>query len=592
MSGGGISLCPRCLAENTDADLGGACSRCATPLRLRGRFVVRELLATKTSARTLRADDLDSGGPVVIKELSLAQAADWKQVELFERAARVLQGLEHAGVPDFIAHWTDTRDGGQVSYSVQAFVEGRSLAAALDAGERFDEARARGVARSLLEVLRYLHGLSPPVIHRDLKPGNVILTSAPEERCVLVDFDLVRDRSAPGGGSTMAIGTIGYAPLEQLMGRPVPATDLYALGATLITLLARRDPADLFDPSGHRLDFREHVNVSPGFAEFLEGLVEPALDRRVASAEEALAALDAPSGDEGGGPLALPAVGPSALPVSISVQNKGAVQTAVAVPEHGAIELVVEAEDGLALTREVSTPWWVMTAVLIAGTVGAGAAMSAGATLWMALLAYFVALIVIRHPVRVRPEEVLHHGVMGNASGDTKWVRWQPLVPAYLATWEPFVIVYRPAALVVRPGLAVELGLRVTVALSREPGGKSANFSGLLSVDSWTTGTTTAAGQLRTKMLPHLLVRLSRPEAIAALDEGPESEAHAQLRVALIPGVEAGFAEMGYRVVRVEVEALAWAEPEAMGMVTNPATAAAIDHVLVERLPESGASQD
>ena len=59
---------------------------------------------------------------------------------------------------------------------------------------------------------------------------------------VLIDFDLVSDEAKPDGGSTIGVGTSGYAPIEQLMGEAVPATDLYALGMTLVTLLSRKGP--------------------------------------------------------------------------------------------------------------------------------------------------------------------------------------------------------------------------------------------------------------------------------------------------------------------------------------------------------------
>ncbi|MCA9701371.1 MAG: protein kinase, partial [Myxococcales bacterium] len=256
-----------------------------------------------------------------------------------------------------IEHWTELRGGVTHYFMAQEFIPGGSLAQALERGDRFDEARCRALALDLLETLTYLHDLSPPVIHRDIKPGNLMLR--PDGKCVLVDFDLVRDEARPGGGSTMAIGTIGYAPLEQLMGRALPATDLYALGATLVALLSRREPADLFDPGSHRLDFSEHVNVSPGFAAILERLLAPAVDDRFTDARQVKAALR----DLEQGQLALPpgdkASSParSSLPMTIE-------PAALAASEEESFSVAlerssqVERQGEIRLARSISAPIW------------------------------------------------------------------------------------------------------------------------------------------------------------------------------------------------------------------------------------------
>jgi len=236
----------------------------------------------------------------VIKALGLFGVSSWKEVELFERGIKVLRGLGEvtAGIPRYIEHFDETRGGELRHYLVQEWIAGRSLAERLEAGVRFDEARARTIAAELLQTLAALHGLSPPIVHRDVKPGNIIERDDEGDelpRYILVDFDLVQDRMRPGGGSTMALGTLGYAPLEQLMGQARPASDLYGLGATLIALLSRREPAEFYDPSAHRLDFRGYVHVGPGLAEVLERMVAPSIEDRFSSAEEVIEALSAGS---------------------------------------------------------------------------------------------------------------------------------------------------------------------------------------------------------------------------------------------------------------------------------------------------------
>ncbi|MCB9753002.1 MAG: serine/threonine protein kinase [Myxococcales bacterium] len=313
----GGALCPNCLTQGPRSP--GACTGCGEGRLLRGRYWIDAVLGGGRTTQTLRATIADPSGagpgaPVVIKTLSLAGARDWKQVELFERAASVLRGVAPSapGIPRLVDHFEQSRGGVTRYYLVQEWIGGRSLAQLLEDGERFDEASARALAEDLLGTLERLHGFSPPVVHRDIKPANIIRQDAVSSaapgagagaggerdddaparpRHVLVDFDLVQDTVKPEGGSTMALGTAGYSPIEQLMGQAVPASDLHALGATLIALLSRASPTELYDPATQRVEFRERVNVSPELATVLERMVAPTLAERFSSAADVLRAL-------------------------------------------------------------------------------------------------------------------------------------------------------------------------------------------------------------------------------------------------------------------------------------------------------------
>ncbi|MEZ0368659.1 MAG: serine/threonine protein kinase, partial [Candidatus Sericytochromatia bacterium] len=179
---------------------------------------------------------------------------------------------------------------------------GQTLKEAVEAGKRFDENEMVTIAEDLLDVLDYLHHFSPPVIHRDIKPGNVILD--PQGQAHLVDFGAVTDTllHQEGGGSTI-VGTFGYMPPEQLDGRAVPGSDLFGLGATLIFALSGLDPA-LIEKENLSLNFRPYVQVSEGLAQWLEKMTHPDWKQRFQSAQEAREALfdrhnrrkDAPAG--------------------------------------------------------------------------------------------------------------------------------------------------------------------------------------------------------------------------------------------------------------------------------------------------------
>jgi len=261
---------------------------------LKQRYRLDAILGRGGFAVTWRAHDLQTGQQVAVKELSIRAIEQWRAIELFEREARVLKNLRHPRIPayvDFIAPGGDEAGRDEAFVLAQALAPGRSLADLVRSGWRATEAEARHVARQVLETLEYLHAFSPPVVHRDLKPQNLLRDDRGD--VMLVDFGSVRDTLATESELGSVVGTFGYMAPEQFSGRALPASDLYGLGATLVHVLSHRAPAEL--PQRElRLDFRPFVQVSEPFARFLERLLEPAPERRFASARAAIEALDAP----------------------------------------------------------------------------------------------------------------------------------------------------------------------------------------------------------------------------------------------------------------------------------------------------------
>ncbi len=258
---------------------------------IKARYRLDAVLGRGGSAITWRGTDLRTQAQVAVKELAIRAVEQWRAVELFEREARVLEHLDHPHIPayvDFIA--PSANDAAFVL--VQGLAPGQSLADLIKSGWRATEADARDIARQVLETLSYLHAFSPPVVHRDLKPQNLI--RGDDGHIMVVDFGAVRDTLATESETPSVAGTFGYMAPEQFGGRATPASDLYSLGATLVNVLSHRAPGDL--PQRElRLDFRPYVKVSEGFARFLEGLLEPTPERRLSSAQAALDALDRPA---------------------------------------------------------------------------------------------------------------------------------------------------------------------------------------------------------------------------------------------------------------------------------------------------------
>lgn len=229
--------------------------------------------------------------PVIVKLLAFNPQIDWEEIKLFEREAQVLKHLNHPLIPkcrDYFSLDSNRGEGLPWFGLVQDYIRGDSLQNMLDIGKIFTEKQVRQIAISVLEILTYLHQLSPPVFHRDIKPSNLIL--AKDGQVYLVDFGAVQDRATAEGVTFTVVGTSGYAPPEQLWGKAVPASDLYALGATLIHLLTGTPPTDL-PQNKMRIEFGDRVKIRASFMEWLEILTEPASEQRFISASQALLAL-------------------------------------------------------------------------------------------------------------------------------------------------------------------------------------------------------------------------------------------------------------------------------------------------------------
>jgi serine/threonine protein kinase len=253
------------------------------------RYQLSELLGSGGSGSTYRATRISDGAEVAIKILSLRHLNDWKQLELFEREAKVLSQLSHPQIPQYLEYFHVDTPSNRAFYIVQQLAPGKPLTGWVNAGWRGTEAEVRDIASQLLAILQYLHQQSPPLIHRDIKPHNIIRND--DGQVFLVDFGAVQDvyHNTLMKGSTVA-GTYGYMAPEQFRGMAVPSSDLYGLGATLLYLLTHRSPADL-PQERLKIGFRGHVNIANHFADWLEMILEPDTADRFASATAALEAL-------------------------------------------------------------------------------------------------------------------------------------------------------------------------------------------------------------------------------------------------------------------------------------------------------------
>lgn len=339
------------------ASNGDRCGHCGAAARA-GPYRVLKVLSRSQHGAMYLAED-DAGAKVALKELVFSLVPTTQELDAFTRETQLLQALSHLRIPKFLKSFTVGQGVSTRLYLAQQYLTGQSLMDRL-ATEHFDEAAVLVLARQALDVLSYLHGRSPVVIHRDVKPDNFILGA--DGSLSLVDFGAARSVNAAGTHRATLVGTFGYMAPEQLGGTVDSRSDLYGLGATLVHLLTRTPPERLLGP-GMSLDFQRHVNVSVKTERFLARLVATRPGQRFASAADALAYLDGRATSTPPSPsrglLGLGAVGVALLLgglVTLLAQREAAPAVAAVVAPPVVAELPGEAVAPAPRAEEVKLP--------------------------------------------------------------------------------------------------------------------------------------------------------------------------------------------------------------------------------------------
>ena len=255
------------------------------------RYQLQYKLGERPARQTWLARDIQTDSLVVIKLLASSNQMQWNDLKLFEREARILKQLDHCSIPQYRDYFPVDEDTHWFAI-IKDYIPGESLQTLLDRGKHFSESEVKKIAEELLDILSYLHQLNPPVLHRDIKPSNIILGE--DERIYLVDFGSIQDKAAAKGASFTVVGTYGYTPMEQFGGKAVAASDLYALGATLIHLLTRTPPAELLQEDS-QIQFEDKIRVTQHLADWLRKMTQPTLKERFRSVSEARQALETSS---------------------------------------------------------------------------------------------------------------------------------------------------------------------------------------------------------------------------------------------------------------------------------------------------------
>jgi hypothetical protein len=268
---------------------------------LQGRYTIVGELGQGSQGKLFLADDRQSGLQVAVKELDLELVDEWKAIELFEREADALESLDHPGIPAYIDAFHevsangDSADGSERFFLVQQYIEGTPLSEQIDRGSLMDEAQAREFLGEMLSILDYMQSLNPPVVHRDIKPSNIIVR--PSGSHALVDFGAVQTILPETVGGSTVVGTTGFMPPEQLMGRATPASDIYALGATIVHAMSGIDPADL-DMVRMKLQFHEVIGGSEEWIGLLDRMLDPTVESRLQDTTAVFGAMSDPLAHE------------------------------------------------------------------------------------------------------------------------------------------------------------------------------------------------------------------------------------------------------------------------------------------------------
>ncbi|MEM7581434.1 MAG: IMS domain-containing protein [Cyanobacteria bacterium P01_A01_bin.80] len=246
---------------------------------------------------TFLAEDtqMPSGRHCVIKKLKPV-ATNEPQIdqlirERFGREAAILEELGDSSsqIPKLYAYFNEDED----FYLVQEYIEGQTLTHKLEQEGLMSESTLRAILIDILPVLSYVH--SKGIVHRDIKPDNIMIRSF-DGKAVLIDFGAVKETmgtimSASGNsGKSIVIGTPGFMPMEQSVGRPQFGSDIYSLGLTAIYLLTGKIP-QLLETNPHTGEVIWHSNISPTMRTVLNKAIKPVARDRYSSATEMLADL-------------------------------------------------------------------------------------------------------------------------------------------------------------------------------------------------------------------------------------------------------------------------------------------------------------
>jgi serine/threonine protein kinase len=232
---------------------------------LHKRYLILQTIGQGGMGAVYKAQDVSNRALVAIKEMGLSKVPQQERTQAihnFKVEASILARLDHPNLPRFHDQFSE----GQRHFLVMEYIEGQTLENLLEQNGPFPERRVLNWARQLCEVLEYLHGQRPPIIFRDMKPGNIMLTT--RGRVKLIDFGIARFFRSSSSQDTQLLGTPGFAPPEQYgKAQTDERSDIYSLAMTLYQLMTNHLSEKGF---GLKNVHAENPQISAGVARALE----------------------------------------------------------------------------------------------------------------------------------------------------------------------------------------------------------------------------------------------------------------------------------------------------------------------------------
>jgi hypothetical protein len=261
---------------------------------LRDRYRIDKILGLGGMGAVYQAYDVNLGVAVAVKE-NLFTTEEYSRQ--FRREATILASLRHPNLPRVTDHFVIENEG---QYLVMDFIAGEDLRQRLERSGPVPESEALPWFLQICDALAYLHSRTPPILHRDIKPGNIKLTS--DGRALLVDFGLAKVVDDGGSTTTGAKAmTPGFSPPEQYgSGRTDPRTDVYSIGATLYAALTATIPEDALEQAMGRETLTPLRKRNPQISAPVAKAVEKALavrpEERYQAVSDMAAALASAAG--------------------------------------------------------------------------------------------------------------------------------------------------------------------------------------------------------------------------------------------------------------------------------------------------------
>jgi eukaryotic-like serine/threonine-protein kinase len=233
----------------------------------------------------LAEDKWDNNATRVVKQLLKRQSSEpaenQESIRLFEREAQILKNLDHPLIVKVHDFHVDVED--QRYFLVMDYVPGHNLEIIINTNGPFSSELVVRIGIHCADVLDYLHNQPEPIIYRDLKPSNLMLT--PDGRIIFIDFGIAR-QFIPKEIATRVV-TAGYSPPEQYFGKPETRSDIYSLGATMSHLLTGVRPKPLTGSNPASIN----PEVLPSLNSLIRKMTSHEVDDRPASAQAVRYAL-------------------------------------------------------------------------------------------------------------------------------------------------------------------------------------------------------------------------------------------------------------------------------------------------------------